>query len=139
MAPLAADRITLQKNPTSEQAYLMASATTIYAGAMVMLNGSGLAVPAADAAGGKVVGVAKKTVINPSGGTLKVNAEHGWFKFPATSITQAMVGTKMHVVDDQTFDDAAGVNAVVAGTLMEFVSATEGWIMIEPGMLLPTT
>jgi hypothetical protein len=41
-----------------------------------------------------------------------------------TSITQAMLGTLMCVVDDSTAADATGTNSIKAGLLEEFISAT---------------
>jgi len=55
----------------------------------------------------------------------------GVFEFDAASITQAMVGDPMYVVDDHTFDDAAGsTNDVKVGILVKYGSATKGWIDI---------
>ncbi len=133
MAALATDRITTWQDPDL-QSYPIAASTKIYQGSIVMVNSSGFLVPAADAAGGKVVGVAEKTVDNSAGsnGDLRVNVRRGVFLLDATSITQAMVGTVMYVVDDHTFDDATGTNSIKAGRLVDFVSTTSGWILIEP-------
>ena len=38
----------------------------------------------------------------------------------------------MYVVDDQTFDDVPGPNGVYAGILDECISATEGYLHIDP-------
>ncbi len=132
-AALVADRITPWQDPDL-QSYPVAASTKIYQGAVVMINSSGFAVPAADAAGGKVVGIAEKTVDNSAGanGDLKVNCRRGVFLLNATSITQAMVGTVMYVVDDNTIDDATGTNSIKAGRLVEFVTTTSGWVLIEP-------
>lgn len=134
MAALTQDRITDKRVP-GLMAYPVAATTKIYAGAMVCVNSVGLAVPAADAAGNKVVGVAKRTVDNSTGaaGAMWVEVDCPIVaRFNATSITQAMVGTVMHVVDDNTVDDAVGANTIKAGVLVEFISATDGWIYINP-------
>lgn len=134
MAALTQDRITDKRVP-GLMAYPVAATTKIYAGALVCVNSAGLAVPAADAAGVKVVGVAKRTVDNSAGaaGALWVEVDCPIVaRFAATSITQAMVGTVMYVVDDNTFDDAVGTNSIKVGVLIEFISATEGWIYINP-------
>lgn len=132
---LSADRITLKKVP-GEQSYPMASNTTIYAGGLVCINSSGFAVPGATTSGNKTVGVAKKGVVNPSGGSERVAVEAPIVaRFKASSITQAMVGTMMMVIDDETFDDA-GANSIKAGILVEFISTTEGWIYIDPALNL---
>ena len=133
MAPLAADRITKQKDPKLKN-YPVKTATTIYAGGLVAVDGNGFALPAADAANLKVVGVAKAQVVNSGAdGALSVQVETDVLvELPATSITQAMVGKVMYVVDDQTFDDAKGTNGVKAGRLAEFVSTTKGWLHVQP-------
>lgn len=107
----------------------------IYAGSLVCVGGShGYAIPAADAAGNIFVGVAQEYVDNSSGNsgdkTVRVRRK-GIFQFAATSITQAMVGDIMYVVNDQTIDETTPGNSVVAGRLVKYVSATSGWIDIE--------
>ena len=128
---LSADRVTQRKVP-GLKSFPVKDATIIYAGGMVAIQNDGHAIPAADAANLKVVGVAKKTVDNSAGadGDLWVEVEQGLFLFTASSITQAMVGKMMYVVDDETFDDAVGTNGVKAGKLVEYVSTTKGWIRI---------
>jgi hypothetical protein len=114
--------------------YPVAGNTKIYAGSLVCLNGSGYAAPAADTAGLKFAGVALDQADNTGGadGARKVRLRRtGVFQFEASSITQAMVGDAMYVVDDHTFDDAAGpTNDVRAGVLVKYESATRGWIDI---------
>lgn len=132
---LSADRITQRKVP-GLKSFPVKDATKIYAGGIVAIQTDGHAVPASDASALKVVGVAKKTVDNSSGadGDLWVEVEQGIFLLKATSITQAMVGKMMYVVDDETFDDAMGTNGVKAGKLVEYVSTTSGWILITDPM-----
>jgi len=132
MAAATTDRITQEKQP-GLKSYLIAASTKILKGTMVAANATGFLVSASDAASLKVVGVADATVDNTAGadGALSVNVRKGTFRFAASSITQAMVGTIMYVVDNQTFDDAVGTNGVKAGRLVEFISTTEGWIEIS--------
>lgn len=135
MTALAADRNT-QSKIGGIQVYPVDGGSVIYKGALVAVNASGYLIPAADAAGAKVVGVADEKVDNSAGsdGTLNCRVVSGRaFKFAASSITQAMLGEMMYVVDDQTFDDGIGTNAVKAGRLVQFVSTTEGWIHIPFG------
>ncbi|MDA2916454.1 hypothetical protein MYX64_06395 [Nitrospinae bacterium AH_259_B05_G02_I21] len=108
--------------------------TKIYKGAMVAVDANGFLVPASDTAALRSGLVAYEKVDNSAGadGDLKCRVyRRGIFKFAASSITQAMVGDMMYVVDDQTFDEATGTNAIMAGRLVDFESATEGWIDIE--------
>lgn len=133
MAALTADRVTEKKVP-GMVSYPVA-AVKIYAGSLVAINAAGFLAPAADTASFKVVGIALENVDNSAGaaGALRCRVEAPIVaRLNATSITQAMVGTKMFVVDDQTFDDATGTNSIVAGVLVEFISATEGRIYIDP-------
>lgn len=141
MAALTKDRETQQKH-AGVKSYPVAAATKIFKGSMVAINATGFAVPAADTANLRVAGVAYEQIDNSAGadGDLSIRVHVGrYFRFAASSITQAMVGQTMYVVDDQTFDEAIGTNANQAGILVEFVSATEGWIYIpEEGMGIGT-
>lgn len=132
MAALTADRETSAKDV--QHKWYPVAAVKIYKGSIVALNTSGYVVPASDTANLRVVGVAVEFVDNSGGaaGDKKVRVERGRaFKFAASSITQAMVGDIMYIVDDQTFDDGLGTNVIKAGRLVEFVSTTEGWIYID--------
>lgn len=138
MAALTADRDTPTISRPSLKGYPVLSNTTIYKGSLVCIDATGYAVPATDTSGLVVVGVADETVISPStdsDGDKKVRVRSGEiYDFAASSITRAMVGNLMYVVDDQTFDDAAGAsNDIPAGILLEFVSTTRGKIFIPMG------
>jgi len=113
----------------------VAANTKIFAGSLVCTNASGFAVPAADSAGYRFMGVALEQMDNSTGanGAKVVRLRRaGIFLFDAASITQAMVGTPMYVVDDHTFDDASGpLNDIRIGLLMKYVSNTMGWIQID--------
>jgi hypothetical protein len=131
MAAATADKLTPRKE-AEEKAYPVKASTTIYAGTLVAVDANGHALPASDAAGLKVVGVADAKADNSAGAAAAINVKvrRGVFRLAAASITLAMVGTIMYVVDDQTFDDAVGTNGVKAGRLVEFISTTEGWLEI---------
>jgi hypothetical protein len=136
MAALTKDRITQKKN-TGLQGYPMA-AVKIFANSLVCKNAAGFAAPAADAASFKLLGVAVETIDNTAGaaGDMRIRVEAPIrARFAATSITQAMVGNPMFIVDDQTFDDAVGTNSIKAGILDEFISTTEGWLWIDPAAM----
>ena len=108
--------------------------TTIYKGAQVAIDADGYLVPATDTAGLKGGLVAYEKIDNSAGADGDVRCRvyrRGIFLFDATSITLAMVGDMMFIVDDQTFDDSVS-NGVMAGRLVDYVSATKGWIDIEP-------
>jgi hypothetical protein len=133
MAALTKDRATSYREGV-EIDFPVAATTKIYAGSLVCVNASGYAVPAADTAGLKFIGVALQQLDNSSGAngdkSLRIRRT-GVFEFDAASITQAMVGDPMYAVDDHTFDDAAGpTNDVKVGVLVKYASATRGWIDI---------
>ncbi len=133
MTGLTRDRATSYREGV-EVDYPVAAGAKIYAGSLVCVNADGFAVPAADTSGYVFVGVALEQVDNSAGAngakSLRVRRE-GVFEFDAASIIQAMVGDPMYVVDDHTFDDAAGpTNDIKVGLLVKFASATKGWIDI---------
>jgi hypothetical protein len=133
MAALTKDRATPYRDGI-EIEFPVAGNTKIYAGSLVCANTSGYAVPAADTAGLRFLGVALEQADNTGGanGAKSVRLRRsGAFEFDAASITQAMVGTAMYVVDDHTIDDAAGpVNDIRVGVLVKYVADTKGWVDI---------
>ncbi len=135
MGAASADRLTQQKD-AQLKSYKVKTATKIYAGTMVAVDGNGWALPAADAANLRVVGIADAQADNSAGadGALSVKVRRGVFRLVASSITQPMVGQIMYVVDDQTFDDGKGTNGIKAGRLVEYVGAADGWIEILGGL-----
>lgn len=133
MTALTRDRVTSYREGV-EMDFPVAAGTKIFAGSLVCVNADGFAVPAADTSGYVFVGVALEQVDNSAGAngakSLRVRRE-GVFEFDAASITQAMVGDPMYVVDDHTFDDAAGpTNDIKVGLLVKYASTTKGWIDI---------
>ena len=109
---------------------------TINAGGFVCTDATGYAVPGGDTSGQKFLGVAK-TGLNATGlssgvGKIKVYTR-GQFKMAAASITQAMVGSPMYITGVATFDNTSS-NLITCGILMEYLSATSGWLDINaPG------
>jgi len=134
MAALTADRQTLRQGGGLLQSFPVAATTVIYSGSLVALNAAGNAVPASDTAALIVVGVADKQVDNDPGaaGDRNVDVWSGAiFEFGATSITLAMTGDVMYVVDDNNFDDVNPGQGIVAGVLVNFVSTTKGRLFIS--------
>jgi hypothetical protein len=133
MAALTKDRATPYRDGI-EIEFPVAANIKIYAGSLVCANTSGYALPAADTAGLRFLGVALEQADNTGGanGAKSVRLRRsGAFEFDAASITQAMVGTAMYVVDDHTIDDAAGpVNDIRIGILVKYVADTKGWVDI---------
>ena len=133
MSALTRDRATPYREGI-EIEYPVAANTKIFAGALVCVNATGYAAPAADTSGYRFAGVAMEQVDNSggSGGAKVVRLRRaGVFEFDAVSITQGMVGVDMYAADDHTFDDTEGpTNDIRVGRLVKYVSATRGWIDI---------
>ncbi len=132
MPACTADRNTTYREGL-ELEFPVKAATRIYGGSMVAVDSTGYAVPAANTAGHKLVGIALEQVNNSSGanGAVSIRVRTaGVFEFGATSISQANVGADMFVVDDQTFDDVDPGQGIKCGKLAKYSSTTKGWIKI---------
>lgn len=135
MAALSAARLTQSKNLGPVKRYLMANATTIHAGGLVMINSDGLAIAAAAAAGNKgVVGVATKSVVG-TGAADYIEVQEGWFLFAGTTLAQTVVGSLVYAEDDQTVDETQAANEPIAGMCVEYVSASAAWVAVGPQYL----
>ena len=113
----------------------MKSSTTLYAGALVNINPDGWIVKAADTANHRCAGVAiedKKSGSSDGDTEIQVRTE-GEFEFTAASMTQANLGDKVYVDDDQTVQlDAGANNNVLVGVISEFISATKVRVVLTP-------
>lgn len=115
----------------------------IYAGALVCVNSSDVAVPASDATGLKVVGVCTKKNDN-SGSTYAatdtINVRRGVFRFVnGDSITDGDAGSLAFVTDDQTVQKGASTYNIVAGVIVD-VDSSGVWVDIsDPGGIGATT
>ena len=138
MTVLAADRETARKEGGLKS--YPCGVDIIYKGGMVGIGADGYAVAmpvAASAVGLRFAGVAYEKIDNSAGsaGDEKVRVyTEGLFLFTATSITQVMVGEMMYMVDDNIFDDVPGTYSIEVGILVDYVSATSGWIDIGPAV-----
>lgn len=113
--------------------YPILTAVEIFKGSLVSIDAAGFAIPSADTASTKCVGIAAEHVNNAgASGALSIEVVSNVdVLLPATSITQAMVGDLMLVEDSGEMDDAAGpTNDIPIGRLSEYVSATSGWVGI---------
>jgi len=132
-AALSADRQTARKEG-GLQNFPVEDNVHIYKGSQVVVNTSGYALPGADTQGYRFAGVAMESCDNTltghtQGGKYCRVYTEGVFLLAATSITQAMVGRKMFLKDDETFDESSTYFLEV-GTLHEYVSTTSGWVDI---------
>lgn len=110
----------------------VAASVTIYKGALVQMDAAGRAIPAASGAGGPIVGVAIETVVGGAvagANNVRVDAD-AEFLFTASSITLAMQGTDMLVVDDNTVDETSASSSAV-GKMTQFISTTQAWVYVK--------
>lgn len=132
MAALTADKEVEAQEPGGIRRFLMKASTTIYKGALVCVDiTTGLVEPATYAANKVFVGIATKQVVSAASGSYWIDLyTTGCFKLVGSSLEQADVGKHLQVVDDQTVNDVAGATPVPVGNLIEYVSATSGWVQI---------
>lgn len=103
----------------------------ISAGDIVMLNSSGQALTAAASASNQgCVGIC---TTDAAAADSEVIVQGGEFLCDATSIAQTSVGLAVYASDGDTVDETQGVNEPLAGFLMEVVSSTSGWVLIDAG------
>jgi hypothetical protein len=110
----------------------------IWQGALVVLN-AGYAAPGSTATGLIVVGRAKVTVDNTSGGdgAQFVDVEPGEFSWNNSAsgdlIAQAQVGTTCYIVDDNTVAKTNGSSSRSAGGIIKGVNA-DGSVRVLSGL-----
>ena len=125
MTALTADKRT--KRQARPEGFLrkmpIAASKTIYNGALLMINGSGHVLPAADTASmNGIAGVAEENVVSGStAGADKVLVRIGGvylFENDGTNaIVQGDVGKLCYAADDQTVQDDSATNDVKVGTV----------------------
>ena len=107
---------------------------TIYGGALVMFNAKGYVIPGADTAGCIFAGVSAEQTENSLGANGDKTAEfwrEGLFMVTlGSTISQANVGDKVYIVDDQTV--GLTVTNVYCGVIAEYLDSTHAWIDIKP-------
>lgn len=110
------------------------AASVIYKGGLVVKDTDGYARPGVDTASFRVVGLAMEDVTGGSSdGDVEVKVLSGILvKLPATSLAKTDEDQIMYLVDDDTVDETTPANSVKVGRLIEYVSATEGWVYIPP-------
>ncbi|MGK7346293.1 MAG: hypothetical protein ACNS63_10860 [Candidatus Nitrospinota bacterium M3_3B_026] len=129
MANLTEDRKTARKDGTLF-AHPVAAAAVIYAGALVCLDSSGRAVPAADDASFAFAGKADERADNSTGAAgdvLVLGRREGVFEYNASGMTQADTGADVYVVDDNTVGHGIAAQPVnVTGVTLERVPMSMG-------------
>ena len=126
MAALTAERNTPRRTQPEGlvERYKLKASTTIHAGALVMLDASGLAVPATKAANHVPVGRAEHSAKSGAADTVYVECRQGVFRWKhdvnGKDIRAQEIGDEVYVEDDQTVrrdQDANGVKIGVATAL----------------------
>lgn len=133
MSALTADRATKMRDGNDTPVQVAASAT-IYTGSLVCADADGFAVPAADTAGLRFLGMAIEQKDNSAGadGDLAVVVRSGCqVLIGGSGLAQTMVGDTLCAADDQTVAAAsATTNDIAVGTLAQYVSTTSAWVAI---------
>ncbi len=132
MAALTKDRNTLRRE-RDLLTYPVAANVKIYAGALVCLNASGLAVPGSTATTLTAVGRAEEQVDNTGGAAsaLLVPCRRGVYLFAndaTDAVVQADVGKACYVVDDQTVAKTNGTNTRSAAGTVRGVESAGVWV-----------
>jgi len=113
--------------------YKVAGGAAIYKGAMVALDASGFAIPAADASGLLFVGYAYENADNAEGddGDVSVRVwKDGSFLAAKASAAQGDLGKAAYVVDDNTVALSA-THSVLAGTIVEVPASDTVRVLIR--------
>ena len=133
MTALSQDRNTLRRDGQQMEPPV-AGNTRIWAGSLVCINATGLAVPGATATTLKSAGIAEHRADNTGGaaGAIRVRVRKGPHRLAnsaaADAITLAEVGSDCYVVDDQTVAKTSGSNTrSVAGKVFD-VDADGVWV-----------
>lgn len=135
---LATDRQTRSRNDRPSIQWPVAASTTIYGGALVMVDSSGYAV-AADPESGTagsigVIGVAaRRTVNSGAAGAINVELLQGEFFFGQSGFAQSDCAKIVYATDDETLEDdsaSAGTEPQIAGVLLR-VETDGAWVDIN--------
>ena len=136
MTTLTEDRNTPQ-SLGDNRVGLVAAATKIFAGAMLMRNAAGYLVNGQTATGAHGVGRAHEPADNSAGadGDLTVRFDPGIFRYENSAatdlITVADIGSVAWIVDDQTVAKTNGGATRSAAGLIEDVDALGVWVRFD--------
>jgi len=133
MTALTGDRNTpLQQSGIEE--HPAKGAARIFAGALVCLDATGLAIPGATALNLIARGRAEEHVDNSDGAdsAVRVRVRQGRFRWnnsaAADAITRAEIGDTAYVVDDQTVAKTSGTNTRSPAGIIRDVDAQGVWV-----------
>jgi len=108
------------------------TATTIFRGALTCYDTNGFLIPAATGVGNVFAGVSEEEVTNDgaSGDKYCRVKKTGNYLLEGAGFSQASVGASVYATDDQTISLTSTSNPII-GQIVEFVSATQVWVMLE--------
>jgi hypothetical protein len=113
--------------------YLLAAGACVYKGAMVALNASGYAAPAADQAGLIFAGFAYEKADNSAGadGDVAVRVwKDGSFRVALAAASLGDLGHEAYVADDNTVA-LSSTNSISAGTIVEIPASDAVRVLIR--------
>jgi hypothetical protein len=128
MAALTAERSVSRKGAESTATVptvtvLVKASTTIFKGALVCIDATGFAIPAATTPATLItIGVATKTVVAAASGSFPLDVTRGLYPFNNNGgdlVVQADMGKKVYILDDNTVMHTAGTSPV-AGVFLGF-------------------
>lgn len=141
MGALAANKDRDRKNAGGLQQFPVSDGEHVYEGAACCLDVDGYLVPASNVADRVFMGVAYEegnnisTILGHADGFIKTRLyRKGVFKFASAALAQTDLGIKVYLTDDNTVDVSSTSDKVLAGVLVELISATEGWVEIDSGV-----
>ena len=139
MAALTQDRNTARLQG-DKRTGLVAAATTLFAGAMVMRNAAGYLVEGQTATGLVGVGRSEARVDNSAGANGDLRAEYlpGVFHFANSAAADAIaigdIGAVCFAVDDQTVAKTNGSSTRSPAGIVEDVDATGVWVRFDEAL-----
>ena len=133
MPQATADRTTVQR-ANSEFSFPVAAATRLFAGTIVCINASNVAVRGSAATGLRAVGVAIEHADNTAGaaGDVRVKVRRGLWQFGNSAstdqITLADCGQQCWIVDDNTVAKTSDTNTRSVAGIVRDVDAAGVWV-----------
>jgi hypothetical protein len=137
---LSADKTAISYTSGDTMSFSVEESTTLYLGALVMVNAAGYAIPGSDTAGGIFQGINLSEKVDNSSGsdgdaTVVLTRSGCYLMTFDTAITIANVGDNVFLVDDQTVDVVGNVsNAIYCGIITKYVTTTTAWVDITPAI-----
>jgi hypothetical protein len=116
----------------------MVAADIMYKGGLMKLNAAGNLEPCSAEAGAVFAGVGYEKVDNSAGLAGAVNGRvfrKGEFLLTGSGFSLTDVGQAVYATDDATITKTFAANIQRVGVIVDYVSSTQVWVKIEPGVL----